>query len=51
MKSFAIKLSQESIEEIESIARLRYIPARTLGRAWIMERLKEEKMEAKKTEQ
>jgi len=46
MQSFSLRLDTEAALEIETLARLRYIPARTMARQWLMQRLQEEKKEA-----
>ena len=44
LKPYAIRLPAEAVEEIREIAQMRYIPTRTMLRAWIMQRLEAERI-------
>lgn len=43
MEVYNVRLSKTSIAEIEEIAKVAYIPPRTLVRTWIMQRLEAER--------
>ena len=42
LKVFTIRLPAKAVEELKEIAQMRYIPTRTMLRAWIMQRLETE---------
>jgi hypothetical protein len=40
---FNVRLSDEQYEEVTSLARQRHLPASTMARAWLLERLDQER--------
>ncbi len=45
--SFAVRLPEGAINEMEELAGAQYMPTRTMVRAWIMQRLETERMNEK----
>jgi len=43
MEHFTLRLPSEAVSELEEMSKQAYIPLRTMVRAWIMQRLREEK--------
>ena len=44
LKTYAVRLPETAIEDLKEVAQTRYIPTRTMIRAWIMQRLEAERM-------
>jgi hypothetical protein len=42
-RMFNVRLSDEQYEEVTSLARQRHLPASTMARAWLLERLDQER--------